>query len=106
MSIKAVLFDFDGTLIDTNELIYKSFVHTFNKYGYTFTKEEIMTFNGPPLRETFGNLDPTIADEMIATYRKHNRKYHEQYVELFPHVKETLQILTKKKIPLAIVTAK
>lgn len=106
MMIKTILFDFDGTLIDTNELIFHSFDYTFKKYGYSFTKEEILKFNGPPLRETFSKINPELTDEMIKTYREHNHKYHDKYVKLFPNVKETLEALQENGFELGIVTAK
>lgn len=106
MSIKTVLFDFDGTLIDTNELIYKSFVYTFDQYGYEFTKDEILQFNGPPLKKTFSSINPKLADEMIRTYREHNNKHHDEYVSLFPNVRETLDALQQAGFKLAIVSAK
>ena len=44
--IKAVLFDLDGTLLDTNELIYKSFDYTFKEgLGLTLSKNEITFSN-------------------------------------------------------------
>lgn len=106
MTIQTVLFDFDGTLVDTNELIYQSFVHTFATFGYSFTKEEILAFNGPPLKDTFRKINPQLADEMIKTYRKHNHENHARYIRLFPNVLETLQELKKNNIKIGIVTAK
>lgn len=106
MSIKTVLFDFDGTLIDTNELIYRSFIYTFDQYGYKFTDEEILQFNGPPLQETFSKINPDLADEMVRTYREHNAKHHDEYVKLFPNVQETLDVLQENGFQLAIVSAK
>lgn len=106
MMIKTVLFDFDGTLIDTNDLIYHSFDYTFKKFGYSFTEEEILQFNGPPLRETFSKINPELAEEMIETYREHNAAHHAEYVKLFPNVKETLDILQEKGYDLGVVTAK
>jgi|SRR5690625_4415938 len=106
MNIDTVLFDLDGTLVDSNELIQKSFEYTFHYYGYSFTKEEILQFNGPPLLKTFTDLNPELAEEMINTYRKHNHKYHNEYVKLFPNVKETLEKLQENEIRMGIVSAK
>jgi len=106
MSIHTVLFDLDGTLIDTNELIISSFQHTFDYYNLQFTREEIMHFNGPPLRDTFYNVNPELVDEMTATYRKHNIEHHDSYVKAFPHVVETVAVLHRKGFGLGIVTAK
>lgn len=106
MSIKTILFDMDGTLIDTNALIHESFVHTFNHYGLSFTDEEILTFNGPPLIDTFKNIHSETAHKMVETYREHNIANHDHYVTVFPTVKETLEVLRQKGIKMAVVSAK
>lgn len=105
-NIQTILFDFDGTLVDTNELIYQSFVHTLTHYGYDFSREEILQFNGPPLIETFETLNKERAFEMIQTYQEHNLAAHETYMKLFPHVEETLRRLKDSHISLGIVSTK
>src|SRR5699024_6825546 len=90
MSIHTILFDLDGTLIDTNELIITSFEHTFKTHNLPHTREEIMSFNGPPLRDTFYNINPDQAETLIATYREHNLAHHDSYVTAFPHVVDVL----------------
>ncbi|WP_010098470.1 pyrophosphatase PpaX [Ornithinibacillus scapharcae] len=106
MNIHTILFDLDGTLIDTNELINESFIHTFKHFGLDYTPEEILAFNGPPLKETFENIDLDKAEAMITTYRKHNLAHHDSYVKAFPHVKETLEMLKQQGIKMGIVTTK
>lgn len=106
MHLESILFDMDGTLIDTNELINESFRHTFQEYCLTYTREEMLLFNGPPLTETFNNIFPDKADEMIQTYRKHNFANHARYVKAFPHVREVVQRLQKQNIKMAVVSTK
>lgn len=106
MSIRTILFDLDGTLIDTNELIIASFNHTFNYYHLNYTRDEIISFNGPPLTDTFHQIDPERAAMMIQTYRKHNLAEHDNYVTAFPHVIETLEALKSKQVKLGVVSTK
>ena len=106
MNTRTILFDLDGTLIDTNQLIVASFKHTFEHFKLDFTDEEIIEFNGPPLVETFKKIDPVRADEMVATYRAHNYQYHDQYVTAFPNVLETLETLKRHDIKMGVVTTK
>ncbi|MBY7144096.1 pyrophosphatase PpaX [Virgibacillus sp. NKC19-3] len=106
MSIRTILFDLDGTLIDTNDLIIASFNHTFKQYNLDFTKEEIIEFNGPPLVDTFRKIDPKRTDQMIETYRVHNLANHDNYVKAFPQVVDTIEQLTNNGVKLGIVTTK
>lgn len=106
MSINTILFDLDGTLIDTNELIIASFTHTLHHYQYDFTREQIIEFNGPPLVETFKKINPKRYEEMVNTYREHNLRVHDEYVKAFPYVKDTLEVLKDKNYQLGIVTTK
>lgn len=105
-SIRTILFDLDGTLINTNELIQSSFKHTFATFGYQFSDEVIRKFNGPPLMETFRSIDPKQAENMLQTYQKHNHAVHDQYVTAFPNTIETLTKLKEQHIRLGVVTTK
>ena len=105
--ITTLLFDLDGTLINTNELIMASFTETLNHYyPGVYSKEEIIAFNGPPLIDTFTAIDPERAEELTAFYRKHNLANHDALVTEFDGVYETVRALKESGYKLAIVTTK
>jgi pyrophosphatase PpaX len=105
--INTVLFDLDGTLIDTNELIISSFLHTFEYYyPNQYKREDVLPFLGPTLRETFETLDASKVDDMIATYRTYNLAHHDTLVTEFPTVLETVKVLKETGYKVGIVTTK
>ncbi|MFZ3590167.1 pyrophosphatase PpaX [Bacillus sp. DJP31] len=107
MKINTLLFDLDGTLIDTNELIIASFLHTLDHYyPDKYNREDAIQFIGPPLYDTFVAIDESRVDEMITTYRTHNLSHHDQLVTEFEGVYETVEALHKKGYKLGIVTTK
>ncbi|MBP0726814.1 pyrophosphatase PpaX [Bacillus sp. RG28] len=107
MKITTVLFDLDGTLINTNELIIESFLHTLNKfYPEKYKREDILPFMGPPLSESFSTVDIERINELIEEYRKFNIAHHDEFVEEFETVYETVETLKKAGFKLGIVTTK
>lgn len=106
-NIDTILFDLDGTLIDTNELIISSFLHTLGKYyPDQYKREDVLPFMGPSLYETFGSLDPDRAEEMIRDYRAYNIAHHDLLVTEFTGVNQTIETLKDKGFKLGIVTTK
>lgn len=107
MKINTVLFDLDGTLINTNELIIASFLHTLDHYfPNEYTREKVIQFIGPSLYDSFTRLNPDNVEEMVQMYRKFNHEKHDELVEEYELVKETVQALHAKGYKLAIVTTK
>jgi pyrophosphatase PpaX len=105
--INTVLFDLDGTLIDTNELIISSFLHTLEHYyPNQYKREDVLPFLGPTLKETFESMENANVDEMIKTYRKYNITHHDSFVTEFPTVIETVKTLKEKGYKVGIVTTK
>ncbi len=105
----AVIFDLDGTLLYTDELIRESFIRVFAKMmpDYTLSEEEILSFLGPSLRKTFSKYLPeNKVDEAIQCYQEYNLTHHEDFVYPYPTVMDTLQYLKREGYPLAIVTTK
>lgn len=76
--INTVLFDLDGTLIDTNELIISSFLHTLEKYyPGKYKRADVIPFMGPTLEETFEGINKDWAEDMAKTYREFNISNHD-----------------------------
>ncbi|MDF2790622.1 MAG: pyrophosphatase [Neobacillus sp.] len=106
-NINTILFDLDGTLIDTNELIISTYLHTLEKYfPGKYQRQDVLPFLGPTLHEVFGAMDPERVEEMVLAYRTYNLANHDALVKEFVGVMETIETLKKKGYKLAIVTTK
>jgi pyrophosphatase PpaX len=107
MKYSTILFDLDGTLIDTNELILTSFEHTFDIHcPNKFTREDVLPIMGEPLSNQMYFFDPTQADEMVQTYRLFNETEHDRLVEEFPHVLSCLEKLYQNGITMGVISNK
>ena len=107
MKTTALLFDFDGTLLDTNELILQSFLHVFDEIlPGQYKKEDCLQFLGPSLKETFDKVTPGKSEEMVEKYRTWNSEHHDELVAQYDGVVETLEQLHAQGIRLVIVSTK
>jgi pyrophosphatase PpaX len=105
--IDTILFDLDGTLLNTNDLIKASFKHTLDHfYPDKYTEKDIIQFFGEQLEYSFSKVDPTRIEELSNFYRKHNIEHHDELVKEFPNVNATLTTLKEKGYKMAIVTTK
>lgn len=104
--LNAVLFDLDGTLIDTNELVIDSFKYTFNALNKPSpSRQEIIKCFGEPLIVTMSNFFDDV-HEAIRIYREFNLKHHDERIALYNNVEETLCDLRKRGYKLGVVTSK
>ncbi len=103
-----VLFDLDGTLIDTNELILVSFLNVLNAhFPGKYARQDLIPHMGKTLHEQmelFGGLEKR--DELVDAYRVHNEEIHDEWIREFPHVRETLAELKELGITMGVVTTK
>lgn len=105
--INTLLFDFDGTLLDTNELIIQTFLGVLTKhYPGRFNREDALHFIGPSLEQTFTAIDPNRVEELTAEYRALNHSLHDDLVEEYDGVVETLRLLKARGLKMAIVSTK
>lgn len=106
-NIDTILFDLDGTLVNTYELILQSFLHTFEHFGFhQFKREDCYKFIGPTLTESFSSIAPNQAEAMVDYYREFNKKYHDELVQEFPGVNEAIHTLSEQGMKLAVVSTK
>ena len=106
--INTVLFDFDGTIMDTYEVIISSWQHTFKTIdGKERPVSEILKTIGEPLDYTIANLYPA-ADigEVLEIYRSYHRDNFGERIKLFPGMKELLCSLKDKGYKLGLVTSR
>jgi len=107
MMLKALLFDFDGTLLNTNDLIIQTFMHVLEeRFPGQYKPEDCLRFIGPSLKETFEEITPNEVEEMIEKYRQWNHEHHDELITEFDGVIETLEELRALGIRLAIVSTK
>lgn len=106
--IKGILFDLDGTLVNTNDLIINSFTETFKHYypQKEFTLQEIIDCIGPTLEQTAKKYYPQKIEEMVELYRHHYAIHHDELIKIYPGIKELLENLKALDLKLAIVTSK
>lgn len=108
--IDTILFDLDGTLINTNDIILKSFRATFDRHfpKLQVTDQEIATFIGPTLHQTFSKYtnDPFLIQDMINSYREFYVVIEVGNFEIYPEVLEVVTDLKNKGYKLGILTSK
>lgn len=103
-----ILFDLDGTLIDSTEAILESFHHTFDVYNVTHPEdEEIKALIGYPLDEMYKSLgvDEDKVWDYVTTYKEHYREISTQKTILLKCAKEAVEKACKFAT-LGIVTTK
>lgn len=105
--IKALLFDLDGTLIDTNELIIMSFRHTFKEMlNLEVEDTEITRLFGEPLTQSMLRYNSERAEELVDFYRNYNESIHDSYCRSFNGAMEVLKKIKYAGIKIAVVTSK
>ena len=103
------LFDLDGTLIDSIELIMLSFRHTMQTHlGEVPSEHDWRSGFGKPLRTQLARFARS-TDEVSAmtlTYVAFNDRHHDAMVEPYPGMLDVLGTLRRPEIKLGIVTSK
>ncbi|CAM3867833.1 HAD family hydrolase [Alkalicoccus chagannorensis] len=106
--MKAVLFDFDGTLADTLPLCYKAFQHVFETFDQrSLSEADIRGMFGPSetgiIRD---NLENSRVEEAIEAYYDVYEREHAAFVQQEPALTELVQVMKEQGWLLGIVTGK
>ncbi len=106
MRFRTILFDLDGTLIDSGEIIFASFRHaTQAVLAREVRDDELLAVVGRGLREEMEALGGDRAEELIQAYREHNEPLHRE-LRSFEGILEVLPSLRDQGRSLGIVTSK
>ena len=106
--LKAALFDFDGTLVDTTEMIYQGMRHAAGTVlgRDDIPRETLLANVGQPLPRQMELLDAAKAELLLEAYRHHHEENHDALIQEFPQVAEALSRLRSAGIKVAVVTSK
>ena len=106
--INTVLFDFDGTLVNTNDVIIASWQHTYKHYrGREESIEKITACFGEPLLITMAREFPEVAPEESAeVYRQFQQQNAHLLVKIFPGIVDLLKALKEAGYRMGIVTSR
>jgi pyrophosphatase PpaX len=106
--LAAALFDFDGTLVDTTEMIFQSMRHaTTSVLGRDdFSREELLANVGQPLPRQMELFDAEKAELLLEAYRAHHEEHHDALIAEFPGVDEALSRLRATGVQVVVVTSK
>lgn len=107
---KTVLFDFDGTIIDTSEGIYKSLQYAFAADGRPAPSyEELRRFIGPPIYDSFKNFYGYQDEKINFMVKKYRERYSDKGVwesAVYDGIPELLKELKNNGIKLATASSK
>lgn len=106
MKIRALIFDLDGTLLDTIPLIRLSFEKVFSELAIPWDCGEVLKTIGLPLQEVARRYAPERVGEFLQIYSEYQQSRYQELTRLFPGTRETLESLVASGYRIGVVTSK
>jgi len=107
MKLKGIIFDLDGTLINSLPVVRTSLNSTLLKFTeHVYTDQELSSLFGPSEEGIFQKLFPDFWQEALQYYLKEYDLLHQQYAQPFPGIVKALTLLQERKLRLALVSGK
>lgn len=109
MRFDTFLFDLDGTLLNSIDLIFRCYRHSASVHLSEMPPDQVwLDGMGTPLRQQFGLVtsDAELIEQMVVTYREFHNIHHDDSVSLYPDVERVVDGLTERGVKLALVTSK
>ncbi|MCX8130071.1 MAG: HAD-IA family hydrolase [Clostridia bacterium] len=104
---KYILFDFDGTLIDTNELIILTLKETAKKFiNRDLSPDDLNSILGRHLEEQMKCISPVFWEDMMLFYKTYYKANKDRMIKEFPGIREMLSQIKAIGCKTAIVSAK
>jgi len=106
-ALEVLLFDLDGTLIDTIEMIMASARYASEQVLGEALPDEVLRRNiGVPLVAQMEEYAPGHSEELLRAYREHNARVHDEMIREYPGVEEMLGALSASGYRMGVVTSK
>lgn len=105
--LRNILFDFDGTLVDTNDLIITALNESSRHFlGRDLTQEDLNSILGKYLDDQMKYLSPEYYKEMVLFYKTYYKEHQFAMIKEFPGIRQMLSDLKELGCKIAIVSAK
>jgi pyrophosphatase PpaX len=105
--VRYILFDLDGTLIDTIPLIIKTFRETLRALGLPDRSDaQLLSQVGRPLHLQVADIDRERAQELFDTYQRLYREFRHEMPRDFDGTRDVIAELKRRGYPMAVVTSK
>lgn len=106
----AILFDLDGTIVDSAGGIVASLAYTFRALDLPVpTDEQLLHWVGPPIMDSFRDLagfGPEMSARALAVYREHYVEFGLLDADPYPGVPDVLRDIHAAGLPLSLATSK